>query len=231
MKPTAIILAGGRGTRLARVLPGLPKPLAPVLGRPFLLHLLDSLARAGLGKVVLSLNYEAEQIQRAISGYDSLEIETVVEPEPLGTAGALGHALAKACGDTLLALNGDSFTLFDLDGFLAFHANNRFDVSLIGVRMEDTCRFGRLEIGKDSRVAAFKEKVAGQAGVINAGIYLIRRPVLEALPAGRPLSFETEVLEKLAPLGRLGVYLAPGPFIDIGTPESYAQADAFFASL
>ncbi|MBF0270422.1 MAG: NTP transferase domain-containing protein [Alphaproteobacteria bacterium] len=231
MTPTAIILAGGKGTRLAHVLPGLPKPLAPVLGRPFLLHLLDSLAGNGVARAVLSLGYEAGQIERAIAGYDRLRLDCVTESEPLGTAGALLHALPKASGDLLLALNGDSFTPFDLLGFLRFHKQGGFGASLIGVEMANASRFGRLTLSPDGKVGAFLEKQAGGGGIINAGIYLIERDLLQALPQGKALSFETDVLEPLAAQGRLGAFVVPGPFIDIGTPESYAQADLFFENL
>jgi NDP-sugar pyrophosphorylase family protein len=231
MTPTAIILAGGKGTRLARVLPGLPKPLAPVLGRPFLLHLLDSLAAAGVERAVLSLGYEAAQIEQAVRGYDRLMIETAVEPAPLGTAGALRLALSKAKGERFLALNGDSYAPFNLQGFLDFHRRGGFAVSLIAVSMEDASRFGLLDIADSGRVLAFNEKQAGASGAINAGIYLIERNVLEELPGRKVLSFETDVLEPLAKAGRLGAFLSPGPFIDIGTPDSYAGADAFFTNL
>ncbi|CAA6606417.1 Nucleoside-diphosphate-sugar pyrophosphorylase family protein [Rhodospirillaceae bacterium LM-1] len=231
MTPTAIILAGGKGTRLAHVLAGLPKPLAPVLGRPFLLHLLDSLANAGLERAVLSLGHEALQIERAIEGYGRLGLDWVTESEPLGTAGALRHALNKAEGDLVLALNGDSFTPFDLARFRAFHEKGGWSVSLAAVAMADASRFGRIDLAPDGKVRAFMEKQAGGSGVINAGIYLIERGLLQALPTGKALSFETDVLEPLARQGRLGAFLCPGPFIDIGTPESYAQADGFFQDL
>lgn len=227
----ALILAGGRGTRLAAALPGLPKPLAPVLGRPFLLHLLDFLAKAGVAKAVLSLGYEAAQVEAAIASYRPLSIGTVTEPTPLGTAGAMRWALSACSGDPLLVLNGDSFTPFPLAQFLNFHVQGGFDVSLVGVEMADASRFGLLELAFDGRVQAFKEKREGAGGIINAGIYLIRRDVLAALPEGRNLSFETDVLEPLAKQGRLGAFVVPGPFIDIGTPASYAGADAFFSNL
>lgn len=229
--PDAIILAGGLGTRLQSALPDLPKALAPVLGRPFLLHLLDLLARLGVRRVTLALGYRAPQIKEAVAGYDKLEIGAVTEERPLGTGGALRLAVDQARGKTLLALNGDSVAPFDLNSFLAFHEQGGFDVSLIGVRMEDASRFGLLALGDGGRILAFQEKRLGSSGVINAGIYLIERRVLEALPAGRALSFERDVLERLSASGRLGAFVASGPFIDIGTPQSYAQADAFFAAL
>lgn len=194
-------------------------------GRPFLFHLLDLLHGVGIQRAVLSLGFEAQQIETAVRNYEHLRLATVLETEALGTGGGLRHALAATQGETLLALNGDSMTPFDLQGFLDFHRKGGWRVSLAAVTLDDCSRFGRLDMATDGAVRAFYEKQAGGAGIINAGIYLIERSVLADLPEGQCLSFERDVLEPLSKQGRLGGFLCPGPFIDIGTPESLASAE------
>lgn len=188
-------------------------------------HLLDLLAGTGLQRAVLSLGYEARQIEAAIKTYHRLQLSCVVEPSALGTGGGLRHALAATQGETLLALNGDSMTPFDLSDFLDFHERGGWTVSLAAVAMKDCARFGRLELTSGCGVLSFLEKQDSKAGVINAGIYLIERGVLAGLPESQCLSFEQDVLEPLARQGKLGAFPCPGPFIDIGTPESLAAAE------
>jgi NDP-sugar pyrophosphorylase family protein len=203
----------------------LPKPLAPVAGKPFLFHLLDLLAGTGIQRAVLSLGYEARQIEDAIKTYHRLQLSCVTERAALGTGGGLRQALGTTQGETLLALNGDSMTPFDLTGFLDFHQKGGWTVSLAAVTMEDCARFGRLDLASGGGVLSFLEKQDSGAGIINAGIYLVKRSLLGSLPLGQPLSFEQDVLEPLTRQGKLGAFPCPGPFIDIGTPESLASAE------
>lgn len=193
--------------------------------------MLDFLAKAGIQRAVLSLGYEASQIEAAIKPYHRLQLSCVTEPAALGTGGGLRHALDATQGETLLALNGDSMTPFDLQRFLDFHKKGGWQVSLAAVTLEDCARFGRLDMADDGAVRAFYEKQAGGAGIINAGIYLVERGVLADLPEGQCQSFERDVLEPLSRQGRLGGFLCPGPFIDIGTPESLASAEKLVPSI
>lgn len=187
-------------------------------------HLLDLLAGTGIKRAVLSLGYEAQQIENAIKTFHRLQLSCVVEPSALGTGGGLRNAFPATESDPVLALNGDSMTPFDLPAFLDFHKKGGWKVSLAAVQMDDCTRFGTLDVTSGG-VRRFLEKQAQGPGVINAGIYLVDRNLLDSLPKNQPLSFEQDVLEPLAKQGKLGAFPCPGPFIDIGTPESLAMAE------
>lgn len=228
---TALVLAGGLGTRLQPALPRVPKVLAPVAGRPFLHLLLARLARAGLSRVVLCTGHMADQVERAVeSGFDGLEVLCVAEPSPLGTAGALRHALSAVDEPRFLALNGDSFCGCELAELGALHARTHARASMVVVRVGDAGRYGAVTLGSGDRVAGFVEKRGTGPGWINAGIYLLDRSLVQALPPGRAISLEREVLPGLVG-GELRALRAPGPFVDIGTPESWRQAAGALASV
>jgi D-glycero-alpha-D-manno-heptose 1-phosphate guanylyltransferase len=229
----AIVLAGGRGSRLHGVLPGRQKVTAPVAGRPFICMLLDQLAAAGIRRVVVCTGYRAEQVEAALAARTSrLDIVYAREATPLGTGGALRHGLERAHGDAVLVMNGDSYCAVDVRAFADFHHAARARASLVVVRVADTARFGRVELGDGDRVTRFTEKAAAPAGAgwINAGIYCFARAALTGLPVGQVLSLEREVLPGMVGAG-LYAFRSPGVFLDIGTPEAYAQAEKFFASI
>lgn len=226
---TAAVLAGGLGMRLRPALDDRPKVLAPVAGRPFLTYLLDALDAAGVRRVVLLTGHRGDQIRQALGErYGGASLVYSNEPSPLGTGGALREALPLFDTQTLLILNGDSHFGVELPAFLRFHRRRRADLSLSLARMNDASRFGRVATDRDGRVTAFAEKqAADRPGWINAGVYLMERRLLEAVPAGRPISLERELLpawiESKAVYGRR----RSGAFLDIGTPESYALAEGF----
>lgn len=231
-KPSALagldvaVLAGGLGTRLRTVLDDRPKILAPVSGRPFLDHLLEALAAVGATRVVFCLGHMADQVIAHLQGGAlPLAVDWVVEPAPLGTAGALRFVRPKLRGSRVLVINGDTWLGFDLTELVA-----RFDAgsaagALVYTEVPDVSRYGRLELDADGYVAAFREKdpARGGPGIINGGVYLLSATLLDQLAAGGAASLEQDFLEKLPP-GSLMAYRAGGPFIDIGTPESLAGA-------
>ncbi len=221
------VLAGGLGTRLAGAVPGLPKALAPVGGRPFLEHLLDWLESHGARRVVLLLGHRAGQVEAHLAAHPRANVAFVFsnEPEPLGTGGALGFARAKFASDPVLVVNGDTFVDGDLAGLVAAHRAAKADATMLCVEVPDAGRYGRVEI-ENGRVAAFCEKDATWRGpaAINAGVYLVSRALLAKIPADRPVSLERDVFEKL-PQGALAAFLdARARFVDIGTPESWTGA-------
>lgn len=225
----AVVLAGGFGTRVRHVLPGIPKPMAPVAGRPFLEWVVRFLARQGVCQVVLSTGYLAEVIARHFDPgpVAGVRVMCVPETEPLGTAGGFLHA-ARHSGlrpTSWLVLNGDSLCFGSLS-----EAKVRLGYGaglLLGCAVPDASRYGTLAIGADGQLLAFAEKRPGQ-GIINAGVYLLSASLLPAFPERRPLSFEQDVFPTLAAHGvALGVSTVPGPFLDIGTPESLNEAEAF----
>jgi D-glycero-alpha-D-manno-heptose 1-phosphate guanylyltransferase len=227
---TAAILAGGLGTRLRSVVADRPKVLAPVAGRPYLAHLLDQLYTACADDVVLLTGYGADQVRAAFGdAYRGMTLRYSVEPEPLGTGGAVRHAADLFTRDAVLLLNGDSYCAVDL-ARLVVTAQNAGQVGVALAHVDDVGRYGAVGIGPAGRVTAFAEKGGATGeGWINAGIYAIPRERVADIPAGRAVSLEREVLPRwVSDPGIRGV--PGGRFIDIGTPESFAAAEAFFAS-
>ena len=237
---TALVLAGGLGTRLRDTVPHRQKVMAPVGGRPALTRVLDQLAGAGVRRTVLGVGYLADQVRDLLgTTYDGMALAYSEETEPLGTAGALRRALPLLEGDPVLVLNGDSFVEANLAAFLAWHRAHRARASILLARVADPARYGTVGTDPEGRVTAFREKDPGVPGApaasgaadswVNAGVYLLAREVIDGLPVRTPLSLERDVFPGLVGAG-LAACRGGGRFIDIGTPESYAEAQAFFAS-
>ena len=216
------VLAGGLGTRLRGVLPETPKILAPVLGKAFLEHLLDWLNRQGARRVILCLGYRAGDVLAYLEArsFASLEIRTVVEPEPLGTGGAIARARPLLNSEPVLVMNGDTLLDADLNAFLAGHGASQADVSILCTKVEDTARYGRLEIDAHDRILRFVEKDAttGPAWV-NGGYYLFGRAALDAISTLSKGSLERDILQRMRP-GTIHASRTQGRFLDIGTPET-----------
>jgi NDP-sugar pyrophosphorylase family protein len=160
-----------------------------------------------------------------------LRLTYAQEERPLGTGGATRHALRHVRSPRVLVLNGDSWCPLEVDRLRATHAAAGARATLWLIHMDDCRRYGSVEIAPDGRVLAFREKAASaREGLVSAGVYLFERDLLEALPADRAVSLETEVFPSLIGRGLYGV-VAQGPFLDIGTPESYAMAESFFAGV
>lgn len=227
---TAAILAGGFGTRLKPVLSAAPKVLAPVAGRPFLFYLLTQLDRAGIRRAVICTGYRAEEVERTFGpAFGALKLVYSAEPAPLGTGGALRRALSLFDTEAILVMNGDSFCGADLAGFCGAHSSAPGEAGMILTRVDDAARYGKVLIDHRRLVTAFLEKGAATAGWINTGIYLISRRLLEEIPPGEKVSIEREVFPGWAARRRLYGWPAPdAPFIDIGTPQAYAEAQSFF---
>lgn len=227
---SAAILAGGLGTRLRAVVADRPKVLAEVAERPFVTYLLDQLASAGLREVLLLTGYRGEQVYAALGRrYRGVRLRYSQEESPLGTGGALRAGLDYLESPTVLLLNGDSFCDLELRPFLTFHAGRAPEASLALARVADTSRYGRVRLGADDRVVGFEEKSPdGGPGWINAGVYLLSRRLIEGIPEGdAPVSLERDVLPSRVAGGNVHGYRQGGPLLDIGTPESYALAEAF----
>lgn len=224
----AFILAGGLGTRLRSVVSNRQKVAAEVRGRPFLAFLFDQLIENGIRSVILCTGYHGNDLrERFGNSYDRLQLTYSIEKEPLGTAGALKLAEPLINAGTALVMNGDSYCRVDLADFLEFHSRNGAAASILLTRVADTSRYGRVFLDQGGRITHFEEKGAHRGdGIINAGIYLLSREVIHSIPDDRPVSLEREIFPAMS--GLFG-YEVPGPFIDIGTPEDYARAEAFFA--
>lgn len=227
---TAVILAGGLGTRVHSVVNDRPKVLAEVGGRPFLTYLLDQVASYGIGHVVLCTGYLSEQVGAAFGDtYGSISLDYSQELSPLGTAGALRLALPLFKSDSVLVMNGDSFCETDLSAFWTWHCARGADTTLLLTRMPNTRRYGRVHVDDNGRVLGFDEKSDKcRPGWINAGIYLIKQDFLRTIPTGRSVSIEKEMFPAWTGRGFYG-YQGEGRFLDIGTPEAYAAAEQFFS--
>ena len=225
---SALVLVGGLGTRLRSVLRDRPKPLAEVNGRPFLAYILDQLERAGVRHAVLCTGYMGEALSSAMGeSHGRLELTYSCEEEPLGTGGALLRGAVHARGGVILAMNGDSYFGLDLAAFWTWHREGGHAVS-IGLRwVEDASRYGLVEVDESGRIRAFREKDGRSGpGWINGGIYLVARERFVSIPAGRAVSLEREVFPGWC--GDLWGFKTEAPFLDIGTPEALASAEAFF---
>jgi mannose-1-phosphate guanylyltransferase len=224
-----VILAGGKGSRLASLFPDQPKCLVPVLGRPLLGYIVDRVRSFGGSRIVLALGHGHEAVRNHVQAEDwhGVEITSVVEPEPRGTGGALADVLPELRFGTSLVLNGDTFARVDPCLLLAFHGETGADASMAASRTEDVSRYGDVAVDSRGRVVSVTEKPSGpqRGGYASCGMYLLERRVVERIPTGRPVSLETEVLPSIQKL-----YAMKGdfPFIDLGTPESYGRAEEFF---
>jgi NDP-sugar pyrophosphorylase family protein len=237
----AIILAGGRGTRLQSVVSDRPKVLADVAGRPYLALVLDRLQRLGVPQAVLSTGYMAGAVEAAIgSSHGGMPVRYAREESPLGTGGGAALAASLVSAPWYLILNGDSWCETDLARFVAAVPRD-CDAGMLLTRVSDVSRYGAVHVGPDSRVESFREKETGpgdnagpdnagsdRAGLINAGGYLLSRRCLDTMSGAAPLSLERDVFPVLAAQGRIYGYMVEAPFIDIGTPESYARVLPFF---
>jgi NDP-sugar pyrophosphorylase family protein len=227
-QPDSVVLVGGRGTRLRPAVADRPKPLASVAGRPFLDWILESLARQGVARVVLSAGYGAGHIESyaAASRIRGLEIRVVREEVPLGTGGGLRRALDAVETRDVLVLNGDSFCAADFGALVERRARQRARGVMLLTHVDDVSRYGSVEIDRDDAILAFREKSSVRgSGLINAGVYLLERDAVAEFEPERPISLEHEVFPSWVGRGFYGL-VSDGPFIDIGTPESYAFADA-----
>lgn len=229
-----VILAGGLGTRLRSVLPQAPKILAPIgAGKTYLDALLAVLARQGAKRVILSLGHLAEQVIAHCAQHkvDGLEIVFSVETEALGTAGALRLASRQITSNPALVMNGDSWTPCDLNAFLAEHQRMQAPLTLLCVAVADASRYGTVTCAAEGAITGFHEKNGAQhgAGLVSAGIYAFSRAALNKLVEMPGSSLEKDFFEKQT-LGARAV-ITTNSFIDIGTPETFAQAGDFFKEL
>lgn len=228
----AMILAGGFGTRLRQAVSDRPKVLAEVNGRPFLAFLLDQLSGIGIKRVVLCTGYMAEKVQAAFGGsYGDMELHYSVEVKPLGTGGALRNALELTGSDPLLVMNGDSYCSADLEWFKKNHYDSGSICSLLLNSVPDVARFGSVTVDTEGSLLSFKEKGGAVGpGLINAGLYIINRKLLEALPLSVNMSLERDLFPLLIGKGLCG-FAQDARFIDIGVPEDYLAASSFMSEI
>ena len=224
----ALVLCGGRGTRLRSVVSDRPKVLAPVLGRPFLEWVLLGLRSQGLTEVTLCTGHGHDDIARSIGDGRTVGIAVSYsrEPSARGTAGAIRNALEDQTFDRVLVTNGDSYCPVRVPELERVHVERGSCVTLWAVPSDDRARFGSLAVDDDGRVKAMSEKDGSAGpGLVNAGVYVLAREVISRIPPAGEVSLERDVLPEYAGRGMYAV-VGDAPFLDIGTPDSYGQAES-----
>lgn len=231
MLETAIILAGGFGTRLKTIIPDLPKPMAPVNGEPFLTYQLRYLQHFNIKKVILSLGHLAEKISSYYGNtFENIQINYVTEESPLGTGGGIRLALERCNAEEALILNGDSFFDVDLDRYYLQHKKEGSQISLALRQAEDVARFGTIALDSENRIVSFVEK-KGQSipGIINGGTYIVNKAIfMESTPVNQNFSIEKDFFEKQLRDLIIKGFEFKGYFIDIGIPDDYQKAQYDF---
>ena len=226
--PKAVILVGGPGTRLQPLTYEIPKPMVPLLNRPFLEHTISYLNKYGIADIILALSYLPEVVQDYFGDGGSLEVRLsyTVESEPLGTAGAVKNA-EQYLDSTFVVLNGDIFTDLDIAEMLAFHRTKGAKATIALTWVDNPCAYGVVEADAGGRVQRFIEKPSPDrvtTNWINAGIYVLEPEVLRHVPANSRYTFEKGLFPLLLELDE-PVYGYPfrGYWLDMGTPEKYLQ--------
>ena len=229
----AILLVGGKGTRLQSVISSTPKPLAPVGNKSFLELLVRQLRAQGIRNLVMCTGYLGEQIEKEFGdGHDrDVTIQYSKEPSAMGTAGAVKLAQRFIpAGSDFLVMNGDSFLELDFRQFICFHREHGGLASVAVRKVENAMRYGTVEMDARHRITGFAEKTGNPApGLVNGGVYVFNGAILEDIPEG-PASFEKELFPRLLHHGMYG-FEQHGLFIDIGTPEDYTRAQEICDSL
>lgn len=226
----AIVLAGGFGTRLRPLVTNVPKPMAPIAGRPFLEFLLESLALKGFDHVVLSLGYMADKVFGYFGNrFEGLDITYVIENTPLGTGGAIRLALEACHSDHVFVFNGDTYLNLDVNALEQQWQTLHHSI-VVGKKVLDTTRYGRLIVDK-FRIINFAEKGVSGPGLINAGCYLLPSDALNNFPINQPFSLETDYFQRAVAYTEFDVFVTDGEFIDIGVPEDYLAAKKILGNL
>ncbi len=231
---TIIILAGGLGTRLKSVVQDLPKPMAPVNGKPFLVYLLEYVTNFSPTEIILSVGYKWETIQAYFgNNHKNIPISYCVEETPLGTGGGIKKAVEMAVNEQVCILNGDTFFEVNLANLQAEHLANHSDLTIAVRKMKKFDRYGTIIFGKAGNITNFAEKQAVTEGYINGGIYFLRKSFLLEKNLPEKFSFETEIMEKGYEENAFFAYQGDESayFIDIGIPEDYAKANVYFSQI
>ena len=226
----AVILAGGSGTRLRPLTNNIPKPMVPILNRPFLEHMLDSLASHDVTEVIITVSYLSDKIRDHFgdNGYSNMNIHYVLEENPLGTAGAVKN-VENLLDDTFLVLNGDIFTNLDISNMLFFHQNANSKATLFLKEVSDPSQFGVVEMKDDGYIEKFIEKPnpgETNSNWINGGVYILEPDILTIAPTNEFYMFERGLFPTLLKTGIPMYGYKNNPYwIDLGTPSNYLRVN------
>ena len=231
MLNTAIILAGGMGTRLKTIISDLPKPMAPIMNVPFLTYQLNYLKHFGIKKVIFSVGYLSEKIIAHYNqSFENINIEYSIEKNPLGTGGGIRMAMSNLNEDLVLILNGDSFFDLNLEQFYNLHHEQKSDFSLALRYVNNSERYGNIEFNSSNQITSFIEKnQLNQSGYINAGVYILSKKLyLQNTKPDINFSIEKDFFEKQLNQLIIKGFEFKDYFIDIGIPEDYLKAQDDF---
>lgn len=230
MIKTAIILAGGFGTRLKSVVADVPKPMAPVADLPFLVYLLNYAKSNGIEKAVLAVGYKHEVISNYFgTEYKGIKLHYALEDQPLGTGGAIWNTFSFCkTEEEVVVLNGDSLFEVDIQAFGRFKVNKNATMALALKPMMNFDRYGVVEIDEEQRILNFQEKTFREAGLINGGVYCFNIGWAKGLGLPQKFSFEKEILEKYVSTQYFYGFESQSYFIDIGIPVDYERAQTDF---
>lgn len=219
-----IILAGGKGSRLQSIDPSRPKPLVSILGIPFLNYQLKFLYKQGIRKILVSTGYMHNQIEDYVKNlnFRNLTISTMKEDFPLGTGGAIRHAI-NYMTDDFLVCNGDTIALFNISDMISFHVKKKATLTMLVRQIEKSSRYGTVILNSDNKIVKFTEKSDTKKAWISAGYFFLSKN--QILWEKYPISFSYEeiLFPNLVKSGKSYGYKFDNYFIDIGTPESYEQ--------
>lgn len=222
----AIILAGGFGTRLNHIVSSVPKPMAPVNDRPFLVYILDYLAKHNFKKIILAVGYKSECIKDYFkNSYKNMEIIYSNEDVPLGTGGAIKKAISKCESEKIFIFNGDTFFDVDLKEMDKINRELESDITIAVKQMFNYDRYGSVFLNEYREVIKFSEKKHTEKGFINGGVYLIDKAIFNNIYEDS-FSFESDILESLK--YKISAFESEGYFIDIGIPDDYEKAQKDF---
>lgn len=223
----ALILAGGEGRRLRPLAGDVPKCLLQIQGRPFVEHQIELLKSQGIQEFILCVGLGAQAVKEALGDGSALGVSVFYSSEdaPLGTAGAIRNASSLIDEDAFLCMNGDTLVEFSLAEMEQNHQGVRALATVLSREVEDATGRGTLEVGLRGEILSFEEKTRNVSpALINCGVYLMERAILQHIPSGTTVSLEHEVFPKLVSSGhRLFAFITNGAFVDIGTPDEYLR--------
>lgn len=216
-----IILAGGEGLRLRKIIKDAPKPMVKIADRPFLEYLILQLVKHNLKDIILAVGYKKELIKAHFNNgkHWNVNITYSEEKELLGTAGALKKAASLTDDAEFLVMNADSMLDLNFDELISFHRNKKAIATIALTKVDDLSRYGRVQIDSDNRIIKFDEKGSVGGGFVNGGVYILNRKIIHSIPLGK-VSLERNILPHYAKQKLYGM-ITDGFFIDIGVPEDF----------
>lgn len=227
----AIVLAGGFGRRLKSVVSNIPKPMATIKDKPFLLYIIENLNEQNIKKVILSVGYKHKVIKDYFGDkYKEIDIVYSIEDEPLGTGGAIKKAFEMIKAQHVFILNGDTFFDVDLEQLFVNHLKNQSDLTLALKPMKDFDRYGTVTL-LDKKVVCFEEKRYRKQGNINGGVYVANRDLFNKIKMPQKFSFENDFMISHIDSLKLNGYISDKYFIDIGIPQDYEKAQNDFPKI